>query len=91
MRVEIGSGESRAGGDVGEAYQSMHEGELPRMVELQAGDSLSVGRGGGLSQFLELASIDKSFQDVLLGVVVVVNETGSWSMPAGRAGSTSST
>ena len=35
-----------------------------------------VGQGGGLSQFLELAAIDESFQDVLLGIVVVVNDLG---------------
>jgi hypothetical protein len=75
-RVEIGGGESGAGGDVGIADQSMHHRQLPRMIELKARDALSVGQGGGLGQFLELAAIDESFQDVLLGIVVVVNDLG---------------
>ena len=75
-RVEIGGGEGGAGGDVGIADQSMHHRQLPRVIELKARDALSVGQGGGLSQFLELAAIDESFQDVLLGIVVVVNDLG---------------
>ena len=54
----------------------MHHRQLPRVIELKAWDPLSVGQGGGLSQFLELAAIDESFQDVLLGIVVVVNDLG---------------
>ena len=46
------------------------------MIELKARDPPSVGQGGGLSQFLELAAIDERFQDVLLGIVVVVNDLG---------------
>src|SRR5580658_8157045 len=32
-RVEIGSGETGAGSNVGKAYQSMHQGQLPGVVE----------------------------------------------------------
>jgi hypothetical protein len=50
----------------------MHHRQLPRVIELKAGDALLVGPGSGRSQFLELAAIDESLQDVLLGIVVVV-------------------
>ena len=72
-RYRLNSG---AGGDIGEAHQSVHQRQLPRVIELEARDALSVGQGGGRSQFLELAAIDESFQDVLLGIVVVVNDLG---------------
>ena len=74
-RAEIGGGERGAGGDVGVADQSMHHRRLPRVIELKAWDPLSVGQGGGRSQFLELAA-DSFPQDVLLGIVVVVNDLG---------------
>jgi hypothetical protein len=69
-RVEVGGGEGGeggAGGDVGIADQSMHHRQLPRVIEPKARDALSLGQGCGLSQFLELAANDESFQDVLLG------------------------
>jgi len=74
--IEIGSGEGGAGSDVGIADQSMHQRQLPRVIELKAGDALSLGQGGGGNEFLELAAIDESFQDVLLSIVVVVNDLG---------------
>jgi hypothetical protein len=42
LRMEFGAGEGVAGGDVGEADQSLHEGKLARMVDLQTGDSLPI-------------------------------------------------
>ncbi len=30
-----------AAGDVGEAHERVHQGELPRVVELEAGDALA--------------------------------------------------
>ncbi len=56
-RVEISGGESGAGGDVSIADQGVHHRQLPGLpgvIELKAWDPLSVGQGGGLSQFLEL-------------------------------------
>jgi GTPase involved in cell partitioning and DNA repair len=53
-RVEVGGvegGEGGAGGDVGIADQSMHHRQLPRVIERKARDALSLGQGGGLSQF----------------------------------------
>ena len=74
--AEIGGGEGGVGGDVGIADQSMHHRQLPRVIELKARDAFSVGQDGGRSQLLELAAIDESFRDVLLGIVVVVNDLG---------------
>jgi hypothetical protein len=43
--VDFGGSEGVAGGDVREAHQRMHEGKLPGVIELEAGDALS-GIGG---------------------------------------------
>ena len=40
--------------DVGETHQGMHDGELPWVVELEAGDSSSAGENSWLSQFPQL-------------------------------------
>ncbi len=39
--VDFGSGEGIAGGDVREADERMHQGELPRVIELEARNALS--------------------------------------------------
>ena len=39
--MDFGGGEGIAGCDVCEAYQRMHEGELPRVIELEARNALS--------------------------------------------------
>jgi hypothetical protein len=70
--VDFGRSEGVAGGDVREAHQRMHQGELPRVIELEARDALS-GRGDcWFSKFLQLAAINKGLQDVLLDVEIVV-------------------
>ena len=46
--------------DLGEADQGVHQSQLPRIVELEAGDA-PAGRGvGRLGEMLELSAIDKS-------------------------------
>ena len=55
-----------------EAYQGMHQRQLPWIVQFQAGNAFTAGKHGGLGQLLQLASVDKGFQDVLLDVEVVV-------------------
>lgn len=69
-------GEGALGGDVGETQESVHEGELPRMIELQAGNAFAVGKEGGLTELAELAAIDEGLQDVLLDIEVVVDDGG---------------
>ena len=42
--VKLGGREAVGGGDMAEAHESVHERELPGIVELEAGDALP---GGG--------------------------------------------
>ena len=44
-RIKFRGGKGVAAGDVGEAQEGVHQGELLRVVELEAGDAL-----GGLSR-----------------------------------------
>src|SRR5271157_6227653 len=72
--VEFGSREAVAGGDVTEAHESVHEGESPRIVELEAGNALSGGGDCRLRQLSQLPAIKERFDDVLLdGQVIVVD------------------
>ena len=71
--MEFGSREAVAGGDVTEAHESVHEGELPRIVELEAGNALSGGGDRRLRQLSQLPSIKERFDDVLLDVHIVVD------------------
>ena len=48
--VEFSSGEAVGGGDVAETDERMHERELARIVELEAGDALSSGGDRRLRQ-----------------------------------------
>jgi len=66
----VGGARGRKGvprGDVREAYQGMHQGQLPRMIELQTGDAFAVREDVGC---LRLRSWPRSrkFQDVLLNI-----------------------
>jgi len=49
---------------------------LPRRIELEARDPLAVGQYGRLGQLSQLAAVHERFQDVLLGLVIVVNDLG---------------
>jgi hypothetical protein len=50
----------------------MHEGELPGIVELKAGNAFSGGRNRRLRQLSQLPAVDEAFDDVLLDVEVIV-------------------
>jgi hypothetical protein len=50
--MELGASESIGGGDVGEAQQSVHQSQLPRMIQLQAGNSFAIGQQGWLGELL---------------------------------------
>jgi hypothetical protein len=52
----------------------MHEGELPRVVELEARDALPAGSDSWLRKFSQLAAIDESLEDVLLDSQVTVGD-----------------
>jgi hypothetical protein len=70
--MDFGGGEGIGGCDVCEACERMHQGELPRMVELEARDALSRKRDGRFRELSQLAAIDKGFQDILADVEVVI-------------------
>ena len=74
--MKLGGGESVGGSDVSEAYQGVHEGQLPWVVEFESRDAFTAGKHGGLCQLMELPSVDKAFQDVLLNVKIIVANTG---------------
>ena len=63
-------------GDVREAHQGMHQGQLPRVIELQTRDALAVRQDGGLAEVPQLTAIDEGFQDVLLNIQIVVHNRG---------------
>ena len=70
--IKFGGGEGVAGSDVSEAYQGVHEGQLSWVIELESGDAFTTGKQRGLGQVVELSSVNKAFQDVLLDVKIVV-------------------
>ena len=55
-----------------EAHEGMHERELARIVELEAGGALSSGGDRRLRQSLQLPAINEGFEDILLDIEVVV-------------------
>jgi hypothetical protein len=64
--IKFSGGEGVAGSDVSETHQGMHHSQLSWVVEFESGDAFTAGKDGGLRQVMELASVDKAFQDVLL-------------------------
>ena len=70
--IKFGGGKGVVGSDVSEAYQGVHEGQLSWVVEFEPGDAFTAGKHGGSRQVVELASVNKAFQDVLLNIKIVV-------------------
>ena len=74
--IKFGGSEGVAGSDVSEAYQGVHEGQLSWVVEFESRDALTAGKDSGLGQVMELASVNKALQDVLLNIKIVVANGG---------------
>ena len=74
--IKFGGSEGVAGSDVSEAYQGVHEGQLSWVVEFESRDALTAGKDSGLGQVMELASVNKALQDVLLNIKIVVAHGG---------------
>ena len=70
--MDFGGGEGIASRDVCEAYERMHQGELPGVVKLEAWNPLSGRCDGRFCELSQLTAIDKGFQDILLDVEVVI-------------------
>ena len=51
----------------------MHQGQLPRAIELQTRDAFAVSEDGVLAEVPQLAAIEEGFQDVLLNIQIVVS------------------
>ena len=59
-------------GNVCEAHERMHEGELPRVIELEARNAFACRGDRRFDKFSKLAAIDKGFKDILLHIEIVV-------------------
>ena len=78
MRIDFASTEGVGGRDLRKTYEGVHEGQLARIVELEAGNAFA-GRGdGGFGQPLELTAIDKRLEDVLLDIQIIVIDRGEF-------------
>ena len=64
--------EGIAGGNVGEPHEGMHQGELSWVVELETGNAFACRGNCRFGEASQLAAVDKSFEDVLLDVEIVV-------------------
>ena len=46
----------------------MHQGQLPGVVELEAGDAFAGRSDSRFGEMLKLPAIDKGFEDILLDI-----------------------
>jgi hypothetical protein len=74
--MDLAGAEGAGGGDLGEADQGMHQGQLPGVVELEAGDAFAGCGESRFGELLKLPAIDKRLEDILLDVEVVVGDRG---------------
>lgn len=74
--VKVLGGELAAGRDIGKTHQRMHHGQLPRVIQLEAGYPSSVGKDRGFGELAQLTAADEGLHHVLLDVVVVVDDLG---------------
>jgi hypothetical protein len=72
FRVEFGSRECRAAGNMGKANQRVHQRQLARVVEFQTGYAFAARQDGRFSEFAQLTAVDERLQDILLDVLVIV-------------------
>jgi hypothetical protein len=71
--INLLGGECTGRSDVGEADQSMHQGQLAGMIELEAGNALATWQHGWFGKLPELPAIHERFKDILLDIVVAIN------------------
>ena len=74
MRVDLGGGEGAASGDVGEAHEGVHQGELSGMVDFEARNAPPGWTNGRLGELAKLTAVDEGLQDVLLHIEVVIGD-----------------
>ena len=71
-RVDFGGCEGIASRDVCEAYERMHQGELPWVIELETWNAFSRCGDCRFCELSQLATVDEGFEDILLDVEIVV-------------------
>ena len=76
MGIEVGRLEGPTRGDVRESHEGVHEGQLPRMIQLQARDAFAGGEHRGLGEAPELATVEEGLEDVLRDIEVRVDDAG---------------
>src|SRR5947208_15710701 len=72
--ILVAGSEGAFGGEVAEAHQGVHEGELPRLVELQTRNASAVGKQRGLGELTKFLAVHKGFQDILLHFQIAVDD-----------------
>lgn len=76
MRIDFAGAERVGGRDLRKAHESMHQGQLAGIVELETRNAFA-GRGdGGFGQPLELTAIDKCLENILLDIQIIVIDCG---------------
>ena len=73
-RVQLFRAEGITGGDVREADEGMHQGELARMIELEAGNAFAIRQARGFGELAQLSAVDERFRDVLLEGEIAVDD-----------------
>src|SRR4029077_13489521 len=68
LGMEFRRREGIAAGNVGEAHERMHQGELARVVKLEPGNALSRRGDRRFGEPAQLTAIDEGLQNVLLDI-----------------------
>jgi hypothetical protein len=82
--VQVRGGEVITGGDVGKAYERVHQRDLPRVIEFQTWDALPVREAGRFGELPQLPAIDERLEEVLLDREIAVGDGAQFS-PGVRA------
>ena len=72
VRVYLRRGKAIAGGDVREAHEGVHQGELAGMIDPQSRNAFPCRSNGRFGEPSQLAAIDEGFEDILLHVEIIV-------------------
>src|SRR5712691_7996089 len=70
--MQVTCGEGVPGGDVREADEGVHHGQLPRVIELESWNAFAVGQACRFGELAYLAAVDERLQDILLDRLVAV-------------------
>src|SRR5204863_254096 len=74
LRVQVAGGEGAFGGEVAEAHQGVHEGQLSGLIQLQTRDAPAVGKKCRLGELAKFLAVHKGFQNILLHLQIAVDD-----------------